>query len=166
MPKMISLKQCVEFAVNTEAELSEYYEHLAEQCSEDPEISDLFSTLSKDEEQHKRQFQTLLKKASKSKVALSTEQNDFLMAMSLSKTFAQLYGRKTFVYSKSDKEKLLFELFEFEKATLGFYSALAEIMGKDKVLKEIVVIEKKHVVAVMKMIITGSKFVSLHDSWP
>ena len=31
MTKDISIKQCVEFAVNTEADMSDYYQHLANQ---------------------------------------------------------------------------------------------------------------------------------------
>ncbi len=166
MPEKITLKGCVKFAVNTEAELSEYYDHLADQCSQDQEISELFKTLAKDEEVHKGQFEKLLEQVSDDETGLSTEESDFLLAMSLSKTFAKLYGRHDFVYNKDDREKLLFELFEFEKATLGFYTALMEVMDDHTILKQIVDIEKKHVVSVMKMVVTGTKYTSIGDNWP
>ena len=166
MSKQITLKSCVEFAVATESELSEYYDYLSEQCSEDQELADLFKTLSKDEEVHEKQFEQLLEKVSDNDEGLPAKENDFLLAMSMSKTFSDLYGRKDFVYERDQREKLLFELFEFEKATLGFYTALNEIMGDDDILRQIVDIEKKHVVAVMKMVVTETKFTSLGDDWP
>ncbi len=166
MSKQITLKSCVEFAVATESELGEYYDYLARQCSEDRELADLFRTLAKDEEVHEKQFKKLLEKVSDKDEGLSTEENDFLLAMSMSKTFSELYGRKEFVYERDQREKLLFELFEFEKATLGFYTALKEIMNDDDILRQIVDIEKRHVVAVMKMVVTGTKFTSLGDNWP
>jgi rubrerythrin len=165
MSKNITLKSCVEFAVNTESELSDYYNHLSEQCAEDPELVELFKTLSQDEEIHKKQFEKLLEKVSDDDEGLPPEENDFLLAMSLSKTFADFYGRKEFVYEKNQREKLLFELFEFEKAALGFYTALKEIMHDDDILKQIVDIEKRHVVAIMKMVVTETKFTALEDDW-
>ena len=166
MTETITLRQCVEFAFNTETEVSEYYKHLAEQCSEDNGLSLIFRTLSMDEEAHKIQFKLLLDKVSESEIDLSEEQNDFIMAMSLSKSFAQIHGRHEYVYNKDNREQLLFDLFEFEKATLGFHLALSEIMGDEPVMKEIVKIEKNHVVAVMKMVITGTDFVSMQNNWP
>ena len=166
MSKNITIRQCVEFAINTEAEMADYYDQLAQQCKEDDALCKLFKTLSKDEEYHQKQFQALLEQADQSDEGLKPEDNDFLLAMSLSKTFSRLYGRTEVYYDKDSRDQVLFDVFEFEKATLSFYIALNDIMGNNKLLREIIDIEKTHVVAAMKMIVTDTEYTSMGDKWP
>lgn len=165
MSKNITIKQCVEFAIKTEAEMSLFYDRLAKQCEKDDQIASLFRTLSMDEALHKKQFEIILKTAEDEERDLTRDENDFFNAMSLSMAFSDLYNLKNFIYHKDKKEKLLQDLFEFEKATYGFYAALKEIMGHHTALRDIVNIEKRHVVAVMKLAVTGTQFTSMADNW-
>ena len=55
--------------------------------------------------------------------------------------------------------------FSLEKATLLFYEALLDTLGDDASLSAIIQAEKEHVVALMKVILTGAKFRGLGDKW-
>lgn len=160
------LEKLVQFAINTEHEMSLYYNRLANDYVDDEKISGLFRTLSKDEAVHREQFEDLLGLVRDSDVDLSEEDRDYLIAMSLSRSITEFAGYQHQRKKPEDRDQLLMELFEFEKSVMNFYRAILEVVGENDILQKIVDIEKSHVVAVMKILITGSEFVSLHDNWP
>ncbi len=160
------LEKLLKFAINTEHEMSLYYNRLANEYVDDEDISGLFRTLSKDEAVHREQFESLLDLVKDSEVDLSEEDRDYLVAMSLSQSITEFTGYQHVRKKPEDRDQLLLELFEFEKSVMNFYKAMLEVIGENDVLQQIVDIEKSHVVAVMKILITGTEFTSLHDNWP
>ena len=56
---------------------------------------------------------------------------------------------------------------EFEKATLGFYKAVEDVLGKDELLTGVINAEQHHIVVLIKaLLVEGSKFRTLQDRWP
>ena len=62
MLEELTVRKAVEFAVKTEELGNIFYTRLAKKFSEDTEISEIFSTLAKDELAHRKQFNELLEK--------------------------------------------------------------------------------------------------------
>jgi rubrerythrin len=164
----LTLKGCIEFAIATEEFGSENYARLAEKFSHNPEIAKLFTTLSEDELVHKQQFSQLKAKAPEEAAeGQSSEMNDYLKAMSHSLFFSRYQGPFKDVDTVKDRDDALQKALDFEKATLGFYKAVEEVQGDNAVLAKIIEDEKSHVVAIMKaLLVEGSKFRSLQDTWP
>ena len=65
-----------------------------------------------------------------------------------------------------NRDDVLEKVFGFEKATLGFYQAVQDMIGGNPVLTQVIEAEKSHITRVMKVMITGAKFRSLQDQWP
>jgi rubrerythrin len=164
----LTLKGCIEFAIATEEFGSENYARLAEKFSHIPEIAELFTTLSEDELVHKQQFSQLRAKAPQEAAeGQSSERNDYLKAMSCSLFFSRYQGPFKDVDTVKDRDDALQKALDFEKATLGFYKAVEEVQGSSALLAQIIEDEKSHVVAIMKaLLVEGSKFRSLQDTWP
>jgi rubrerythrin len=165
--KDISLKGCIKFAVATEEAGAEFYSRLAEKFSGNPELSGLFKLLGRDEEEHKSEFLRLLDQLPKETGAPSpAEQSEYVRAMSVSEFFSRDKGPFASIDRIADRDDALEKVFGFEKATLGFYQAVQDMIGSNPVLNKVIEAEKSHVIRIMKTIITGAKFRSLQDPWP
>ncbi len=167
MLENLTLRGCIEFAVETEDYAAETYARLAEKFGADPETSKIFSRLSEDERIHKQEFSSLLGEASKeSKSAPPEETAEYLQAMSHFAFFSKYQGPFKAIDSVKDRDDALVVALEFEKATLGFYKAVEEVEGSSKVLKKVIDAEKSHIVVIMKaLLVEGSKFRGLQDNW-
>jgi len=164
----LTLKGCIEFAITTEEYGAEKYANLAEKFRQDPDIAKIFTRLSKDELIHKQQFSVLLAEIPRD-IANdpSPELADYLKAMSCFTFFSKYLGPFKNIDSIKDHNDALLMALEFEKATLGFYKAFEEFEGSSGILKKIMDVEKSHIVVIMKaLLVEGSKFHSLQDSWP
>jgi rubrerythrin len=163
----LTLKGCIEFAIATEEFGSENYARLAEKFSHNPEIAGLFTRLSEDELVHKQQFSQMKEKAPEVAADVqSSEMNDYLRAMSHSLFFSRYQGPFKDVDTVKDRDDALQKALDFEKATLGFYKAVEEVQGSSALLSQIIEAEKSHVVVIMKaLLVEGSKFRSLQDTW-
>lgn len=163
----LTLKGCLEFAVATEEFGAEKYAGLAEKFGRKPEIAQLFKRLSEDELVHKKQFSELLTKVpGDPDGGDSPEAGDYLKAMSYSVFFTRYQGPFKDVDSINDRDDALLAALEFEKATLGFYKAVEDVDGSSEVLTRIISMERSHIVVIMKaLLVEGSKFRSLQDSW-
>jgi rubrerythrin len=165
--KDISLKGCLEFAVATEDVGAKFYAQLAEKFTGNPEVSNLFELLGKDEEEHKRQFSEMLRELPGAPGASpSPEKGEYVRAMSVSEFFSRDRGPFANIDKIGNRDDALDKVFGFEKATLGFYQAVREMIGNDPVLNQVIDTEKGHITRIMKVIITGEKFRSLQDQWP
>jgi rubrerythrin len=164
----ITLKGCMEFAVATEELGSTYYARLAANFSGSKDIAQLFSRLAADEQVHKKQFSELLQKASENKViGRSPEKIEYLKAMSLSEFFSHHRGPFQNIENIRDRDDALQKALDFEKATLGFYRAVEDVLGENELLTQVIEAEKSHVVVLMKaLIVEGSRFRGLQDRWP
>jgi rubrerythrin len=162
----ITLAKCVEFAIATEESGEKFYQAMADKFSDNREISDLFSRLALDERVHKQQFSKYLKEIPGADPApLRDESFEYLKAMSISEFFSTGKGPFKDVEKVKDRDEALSHAFEMEKATLGYYNAMKDVIGENDVLDSIIRAEQDHVASIMKVMITGGKFRSLQDKY-
>jgi rubrerythrin len=162
----VTLKSCIEFAVVTEENGAKFYNRLAKKFADNREIADLFTLLAKDEQVHQKQFAELLKDAPQKEGEVSSpEKSQYVRAMSISEFFSPYQGPFTDVEKIKNRDNALEKAFAFERATLGFYQAVRDVLGKEPVLEKVIEAEKGHVTRLMKVMITGEKFRSLQDKW-
>ena len=164
----LTLKRCLEFAVATEELGTKVYTNLAKKFSGTKDISDLFSHLAADEQIHARQFSEYLGKAPAEKgIPEASENHAYLMAMSMSAFFSNREGLFLQVEKVQNRNDALQVAFDFEKATLGFYRAIEDVLGKQEPLGQVIETERNHVVVLMKaLLVDGSAFRGLQDMWP
>jgi rubrerythrin len=164
----ITLKGCLGFAVATEELGARVYTRLAAKFDDTKDIALLFSRLAEDEQVHKRQFTELIKKAPAGEdISNSPEKSEYLKAMSLSEFFSHNRGPFQDIEMIRDYNDALQKALDFEKATLGFYKAVEEVLGAQDLLKQVIEVERNHVVVLMKaLLVEGSKFRGLQDIWP
>ncbi len=164
----MTLKGCMEFAVATEELGAKIYSRLAENFGHIKDISDLFSHLAKDEQAHKQAFLELLKKApSVIGVSETPEKRDYLRAMSISEFFSHHHGPFQNIDKIQDRTDALQTALNFEKATLGFYKAVEDVLGKQELLSQVMETERNHVIILMKaLLVEGSAFRGMQDRWP
>ena len=168
MIENLTLRGCIEFAVATEELGAKVYEKLAQQFSHTKDISEIFSQLAADELVHKDQFSNLLKQSFEEKnIGETTENQEYLRAMSLSGFFSRNQSPFQKIEQVQDRDDALKLALDFEKATLGFYKAVEDVLGKHEVLSQVIETERSHVIVLMKaLLVEGSKFRSLQDRWP
>ena len=166
MLEYISLKSCIEFAVATEEIGAKFYGRLARKFASSQEIANLFELLGKDEQVHKQQFSELLKHVPQEKGEISSpEKSQYVRAMSISEFFSRYQGPFVDIDKIENRDDALEKAFGFEKATLGFYHAVQDVLGEKPTLTQVIEAEKNHITRLMKVMITGEKFRSLEDKW-
>jgi rubrerythrin len=162
----MTLKGCMEFAVATEELGAKIYTRLADKFGHIKDISDLFSYLAKDEQVHKQQFSEFLKKAPIG-VSETPEKREYLRAMSVSEFFSHHHGPFQNIDKIQDRNDALQTALDFEKATLGFYKAVEDVLGRQELLSHVMETERNHVIILMKaLLVEGSAFRGLQDRWP
>jgi rubrerythrin len=162
----ISLKSCIEFAVVTEEIGAGFYGRLSARFADNQEIANLFELLGNDEQVHKEQFSELLENLPEEEgVSPAPKQGEYLRAMSVSEFFTPGQGPFTDIDKIESRDDALEGAFRFEKATLGFYQAVQDVLGENATLTQVIETEKDHISRLMKVIVTGEKFRSLQDKW-
>ena len=151
-------RKAVEFAIETEAIGAKVYQHLARKCRGDEEIAKIFTRLSK-------YFQSLLEKVPQEAAKGYGEKYGLLRAMSISEFFSTRDGLEKDMDAISGRDDALKRAFGLEKATIGYYQELKEVLEDGSVLDEIIAAEKEHLLAVMKYMVTGAKFRGLGDKF-
>jgi rubrerythrin len=148
--------------MKTEEVGAELYQRLAQKFSSDRELCELFEGLGRDERQHRDLFQALhdrtLSRYRDQKVP--SDQQDYLKAMSLSDLFTAMN-----VEGIRTRDDALERALNLEKTTLGYYLAMREIVGPDEALDSLIAVEKKHIVKVMQLMVTGAKYRGLADNF-
>jgi rubrerythrin len=164
----LTLKGCMEFAIATEELGTKIYTRLANKFSDKKDVAGLFSRLAEDEKIHKKQFSELLRKAPEDEgVSNSPEKREYLRAMSISEFFSHDRGPFQDLEGIKVREDALEKALDFEKATIGFYKAVEDVLGTSTLLSEVIQTERNHVVVLMKaLLVEGSKFRGLQDNWP
>jgi len=157
---------CVAFAIHTEEIGAQMYRDLAARFPSDPELRALFEGLAQDEVEHGERFRALQQRlASPDRDRpLPGEQGEYLRAMSMAEVFDTEALAKR-VDGIRTREDALERALHLEKATLAYYQAMRETLGADEALDALIAVEKKHVVKVMQLLITGAKFRGLADSF-
>ena len=158
-----TLRKAVQMAVATEQNGIKFYEALAAKFADDPEVGEIFARLAKDEKIHEAQFKKIAEQTPEGEISQDDDQFAYLRAMSMSRFFAgETYNDLTNVETAEDA---LFEALEFEKSTKAYYDAMTHFVGKAPQLEAIIAEEKKHITALMKVVLTGARFRGLADRW-
>jgi rubrerythrin len=164
MLEHVTLRRAIELAITTEELGSDFYQHLEDKFKDNKELKDVFGQLAKDEKTHEAQFKKLLEKApTDDKHEEHYESYQYLRATSISEFFSG-DGFKD-MEKIEERDVALGKALAFEKSTLQYYKAMEEILGEEPLLKEIIAAERRHVVAIMKVITTGAKFRGTEYDW-
>jgi rubrerythrin len=161
-----TIRKAVQFAVATENVGAQTYTELAEKFSDRKELSEAFSLLAADERGHGAQFRALLDKLpTQDHAPADDEQAQYLRAMASSEFFTGEDGLAAVLEKIGSVDEALRHVLGFEKASLGFYQALRDVLGPQEALDAIIAAEKQHVVRVMKYLLTDEKMKGLADKW-
>ena len=161
-----TIRKAVEFAVATEEVAAQVYSKLAHRFSEQEEISEVFSLLATDEKKHRAQFKALLNKLPPdADNTLEVAKHLFLCAMARSQFFTGEGGIAAALEKSQTVDEALVHALEVEKATLGFYQALEDVLGQEEALQSIIAAEKEHIARLIKYIITDEKMKGLADKF-
>jgi rubrerythrin len=140
-----SLRKAVQFAITTEQVGARAYRRLARNLAEDEEIAQLFLALAEDEERHEAEFRALLETVADCDAARDyPEKYGYLRAMSISEFFSPRSGLTRDVEEIRTREDALRRAIGLEKATLGYYQALRDVLGPSAALEGIIGAEREH----------------------
>lgn len=159
------IKEFVEYAIQTENEVGRFYNRMAMHYGGDVELRKLFKTLSADEAEHQKQFRELLQMVDSVDTELTPLQKEFINAFVLPHKLSNNAVSRFSGDTPHNREELLLEVVRFEKAALEFYKAVMLATGKNPILQAIINSEKNHVQAALKVLITGTEYTSLEDTW-
>lgn len=159
--------KCVEFAIKTEEIGAELYHQLAQQFASDRELTELFRDLGRDEVQHAEQFRALRDRFvdRPQRGPISADEANYLRAMSMSDIFSGPKGLASTLDGVRTRDDALERSLHLEKATLAYYQAVRDVLGADEVLDTLIAVERRHVLMVMKLLVTGAKFRGFADGY-
>lgn len=159
--------KCVEFAITTEEIGAELYQQLAQRFASDRELAELFRDLGRDEVHHADQFRALhgrfVQRLEGS--TISADQANYVRAMSMADIFSGPKGLASAMDGVRTREDALERSLNLEKATLAYYQAVREILGADEILDALIAVERRHVLKVMQLLVSGAKFRGLADTY-
>ncbi len=166
MLEELTLRKAVEFAAKTEELGNIFYTRMSKKFADDSEISDIFGKLANDELVHRKQFNNLLEKVPEdSGVSSRDERMALLKVMSRSEFFMGEEGLSSKLDEIKTREDALERALGLEKATLGYFQAMKDVLGDEPTLDAIIKIEKGHLVKLMEYMITGAKMRGLGDNF-
>ena len=160
----LTLHKAIETAIVTEQMGAEYYSRMERKFADDPVLKEIFGRLVKDEKAHEVQFKKILEKTPEdNNLQQQYEKYQFLRASVISTHFS----KESFTESKhvNNAADALGHALAFEKSTLQYYQAIKDIIGESSQLQEIIEAEKKHVIALFKVITSDAKFRGLNYTW-
>lgn len=160
----LTLRKAIQLAITTEQLGAEYYSQMQRKFSDQQNLNEIFTQLVKDEKLHEAQFKAILQHVPEDKPEdQQYELYQYLRATAISQFFRKDYFKNSESIKSADEA--LGRALGFEKATLQFYEAIREILGKSGDLEKIIKTERSHVVTLMKVIVSDAKFRSLSDNW-
>jgi rubrerythrin len=165
MIEKVTPAKCIEFAVMTEEIGAELYKGLAEKFASDRELAELFQDLRRDEVQHADQFRALKNLGRSAAQTISPDQANYLRAMAMSDVFSGPKSLAAGVDGIKTRDDALERALNLEKATLAYYQAVREVLGPDEALDALIAVERRHVLKVMQLLVTGAKFRGFADSY-
>ncbi len=162
MAEDFTLRESIQLAVTTEQLGAEYYEKMARRFSDEKEIVGIFNQLAKDEKVHEQQFKAILGDVPKEEDRPKRyELEQFLRATAISEFFQKDYFKN--LEGIDETRDALSRALNFEKATLQYYQAIADVLGENEQLKAIIDAERNHVISLVKIIPTDAVFRGLSD---
>jgi len=164
MSEELTARRAIEFAVATEEMGARAYSELAERFSEQEDIAATFALLARDEKSHGNQFRALLDRLPPDEgIMTDDERSRYLRAMAMSEFFRGDAGLIGKLEGAGSLEEALVHVLGFEKATLGYYLAVRDVLGETEALQSVIRAEKGHIDRLMKYILTGEKMRGLAD---
>jgi rubrerythrin len=166
MIENVTAETCVAFSIQTEEMGAELYLGLARKFAADVELRELFDRLGRDEVDHAAQIRTLGERLVPRfrDRPFSTEEQDYLRAMSMSDIFSRPGGLVEDLGAIQSRKDALKRALHLEKATLAYYQAIRDVVGAEEVLDSLIAMERKHVVKVMALLVTETMLRGLADS--
>jgi len=147
-----TLRKAVQFAITVEQLGARSYRRLAKNLESSREVAALFVKLAEDEERHEAEFRAIMESVPDRDAARDyPEKYGYLRAMSISEFFSRRSGLTRDVEKIRIREDALYRAIELEKATLGYYLALQQLMDASDALNAIIRAEREHLLAVMRM---------------
>jgi len=152
----LTIKKAVEFAITTEQQGSRIYRKLAKRYAGKADLVKLFEQLADEEDKHEQSLIKLRDKVPDEEVSTGNESFQYLRAMSISEFFAgedKLFAR----VDMDNPADVMQRAMGLEKATLQYYEAMRGLMDNDDVLEALISAEKRHVLSLMRYMITDEK---------
>lgn len=164
MMQDLTLRKAIQLAVTIEQMGADFYRRMERKFKDNEQLKEIFGRLVQDEQSHETQFKAILEKTPDDAIGdQQYELYQYLRATAITDIFRQETFKKT--EEIKDKDDALGFALSFEKATLQYYQAIRDILGKEPQLGEIIEAERQHVVSLMKVITADAKFRSLNDTW-
>ena len=152
----LTIKKAVEFAITTEQMGSRVYRKLAKRFAGDADLVKLFELLADEEVKHEKSLLKLMERVPEEETSRGAESFQYLRAMSISEFFSgedKLFAR----VNMDSPEDVMKQAIGLEKATLQYYEAMRDVLGDDDVLEGLIKAEKRHVLSLMRYMITDEK---------
>ena len=156
----LTIKKAVEFAITTEQQGSRIYRKLAKRYAGKADLVKLFEQLADEEDKHEQSLIKLRDRVPDEETSTGNESFQYLRAMSISEFFAgedKLFAR----VDMDNPADVMQRAMGLEKATLQYYEAMRGLTGDDEVLEALIAAEKRHVLSLMRYMITDEKIKGL-----
>jgi len=164
--EQLTVRQVVQVAVETEALGAEFYRKLAARLAPEAEMQELFMTLARDEEGHAVQFRALQSNLPDGEQgAIGSEPAQYLTTLAVAERLLAGGGLLAQPERIGNTKDALERAYAIERATLLYYHGMRDTLGRGKVLDAIIEAEKRHLVQVMRYLVTGAKMRGLSDPW-
>ena len=160
----LSLRAALELAATIEDKAAHRYETLARKYAADPALSEVFKQLAADEAAHGSHFGDLLQRVpDEGGLGDKEEALNLLRASAAAKILSPEGLDKT--DDLNTPADALHNALELEKATLFFYQSLKDVLDDNEEIDHLIETEKRHVSALMKVLINDARFRGLDDTW-
>jgi rubrerythrin len=164
LTEKFTLREAVELAITTEQLGTHLYDGMQQKFADDNNLREIFAQLAADEKAHEAQFKSILKQIPEDKPEDQRyELYQFLRATAISEFFRSDSFKD--IGKLKDAADVLGRVFAFEKATHQYYQAIRDVIGESSQLDDIIKAERNHVVTLMRVIMSDSKFRGLSDKW-
>ena len=157
MLEQLTLKKAVEFAIKTEELGAQAYAKLARKFSDEKNLEDIFQVLAREEIAHGKAFTAMLSRVPDVEEGEGEERWQYLRAMSISHFFGGKDGLLKSIDKIKTREDALIRAIGLEKSTLQFYDGMKDIMEDNEVIDSIIRAEKRHVVNLMRVLMSEGK---------
>jgi rubrerythrin len=164
--EQLTVRQVVQVAIAAEARGAELYRELAKKFASQAELGEAFTTLARDEEGHEAHFRALQSKLPAGEQgALVSEQGQYLTALAMAERLFFAGGMIAQPERIKNPKDALERAYALERATLLYYHGMRDTLGRSEALDAIIEEEKRHLVQVMRYLVSGAKIRGLSDPW-
>lgn len=164
MLRDITPRTAIEFAVQTEELGQKFYKKLAGRFDKNTKLKNLFEQLAQDEAAHEQQYRALMEQTPKDEFTASQyERLEYLRVMALSEFFMGEDGLYRKLKEINREQDALMRAVELEKATLQYYEAMRDVLGKNDTVDAVIEAEKDHLKKLMQYMLADAQFKGILD---